>query len=163
LKHNFCPVLVQRGEDKRKFFEDHQGCKDLKKFTECVLQIYNRSGDVVYERNFKNSPLTVTMSRNAPKPGYNTLIYVPAEDDGVDGHTDIHIVTLPLSSTKDADEPKEYRLRDWACLFGKESKDSKASDKDMLKDTNDHITRDNDVAMDAVMKSFGVDHNLAPE
>jgi hypothetical protein len=122
-------VLVQRGEDKDKFVRNNKGAKTLCKFTECVLQVYNTLGDVVYERSFKNSPLTVTMSRNAPKKGYNTLIYVPDEDDGVDGHPDIHVVHLALLSNKDADEPLEYRVRDWACLFGKESKDNKAKDK----------------------------------
>jgi hypothetical protein len=51
----------------------------------------------------------------------HTFVYVPDAKDGVDGHSDIHIVELKY--TYYSDTPYEYRIRDWENIFGRMSKD----------------------------------------
>jgi hypothetical protein len=64
-------------------------------------------------------PLAAAMSKNSYRDNRHTFVYVPDATDGVDGHSDIHIVELKY--TVYSDTPYEYRIRDWENIFGRMS------------------------------------------
>ena len=84
-----CPTLVKIvDEDLQKSY----GCQYL-------LQVYTKEGQICFERTLKNEILTASIFRNTfDTPGEDeflyTFVYVPSEVDGVDGQSDIHVVTL---------------------------------------------------------------------
>jgi hypothetical protein len=66
-------------------------------------------------------PIAAAISKNSLRDNRHTFIYVPDAKDGVDGHSDIHIVELNYA--KFTDTPYEYRVRDWENIFGRMSEE----------------------------------------
>ena len=64
--------------------------------TRYLLQVWNRTGDLVYSRQLKEPVLEAYItSRCINEDSSPTFIYVPHDADSIDNHSDIHIVTWP--------------------------------------------------------------------